>query len=58
MSKATDPPSVERENAGFRDCVRDLGRKLVNPGTLMGAIRLLYWVVRIATLVMRMFGGF
>lgn len=58
MSKATDPPSDERKKVGLWEKERGLARKLVSRETLIAAIGIVQLVVRIATLIKELFGGF
>jgi hypothetical protein len=54
----TDPPSVERKNAGSWEWARDLRRNLVNRRALMVAIRTLALAARVIELLKRLFGDF
>ncbi len=58
MEKSTAPPSNERKFAEFWKRWRGYVRVLVNRKTLMTALSILLWVVRIARLLRQMFGGF
>lgn len=54
----TDPPSVERKSADSWEWARGLCRNLVNRRTLMIAISVLAWAVRVGNLLKRLFGDF
>ncbi|MFT4159597.1 hypothetical protein [Shinella sp.] len=56
MSTMTDPPSDERKTANAGKRARGLGRKLVNRHTLIAALQIVYWTVRIIKAVRQMFG--
>jgi hypothetical protein len=56
MSTTTDPPSDERKITSAKRRARGLGRKLVNRHTLIAALKIVYWTVRIAKVVRQMFG--
>ena len=52
-----DPPNVERKKASVCTWVRGIARKLVNRRTLMLALQALYWVVKLARWLTRLFGN-
>lgn len=56
VSKTTDPPSDERKTASTWRRVRGLGRKLVNRYTLIAALQVVYWTIRIIKAARQMFG--
>lgn len=56
MSSTTDPPSDERKTASAKRRASGFDRKLVNRHTLIVAIQVVYWTVRIVKAVRQMFG--
>ena len=56
MVENSDPPNVERKKASVCTWVRGIARKLVNRRTLMLALQALYWVVKLARMLARLFG--
>lgn len=58
MSETADPPSDEQKNVGFRRWVRGFARVLINRKTLLTAIQITLWVIRVVQFVAWMLGGF
>ena len=56
MVEKADPPNVEWKKASVCTWVRGIARKLVNRRTLMLALQALYWVVKLARMLARLFG--
>ena len=51
-----DPPNVERKKASVCTWARGIARKLVNRRTLMLALQILLWIVKLARWLSRLFG--
>ena len=56
MVENADPPNVERKKVSVCTWVCGIARKLVNRRTLMLALQALYWVVKLARMLARLFG--
>ena len=52
-----DPPNDGRKKALVGNLVRGLARKLINRQTLITAFQILYWIVKIARVLIRLMGG-